>query len=188
MSEGYHIHGAHDHAMEHAVQGGEKLAQKVALLSALLASFGAVVSYMGSYTQTEAMMHKNEAVLNKAHASDQWSFYQSKSTKEHLVRLAADNATNPERRTWFLAEAERYKKEKEEIKHQAEALDEKSQHENELSDKAMHPHHRLAQAMTLIQVAIGLASITVLTARRWLFWAALTSAVASLVLVATALV
>jgi uncharacterized membrane protein YccC len=33
----------------------------------------------------------------------------------------------------------------------------------------MHPHHKLAQAMTLIQIAISLASITVLTRKKWLF-------------------
>jgi hypothetical protein len=33
----------------------------------------------------------------------------------------------------------------------------------------MHPHHRLAQSMTLIQIAIALASITALTRVRWLF-------------------
>lgn len=186
MSEGFHIHGAHDHAVEHAAHGGEGLAQKVALLSALLASFGAIVSYMGGATQTEAMMHKNQAVLEKAHASDQWSFYQSKSTKEHLIKLAAENAPNPDRRAWFQSEAERYKKEKEEIKQKAEALDEKSNHENELSERAMHPHHKLAQAMTFIQVSIGLASITALTGRRWLLWTAVAGTVVSIVLVALA--
>lgn len=33
----------------------------------------------------------------------------------------------------------------------------------------MVPHHKLAQAMTLIQIAISLASITVLTRKKWLF-------------------
>jgi hypothetical protein len=36
----------------------------------------------------------------------------------------------------------------------------------------MHPHHKLAESMTFIQIAISLASITVLTRKRWLFIAA----------------
>ena len=33
----------------------------------------------------------------------------------------------------------------------------------------MRPHHHLAQSLTLIQIAISLASITALTRVRWLF-------------------
>ena len=51
----------------------------------------------------------------------------------------------------------------------AEALEAESEKANEKSEHAMHPHHKLAQAMTLIQIAISLASITVLTRKKWLF-------------------
>ena len=34
----------------------------------------------------------------------------------------------------------------------------------------MHVHHRWAQAMTLIQVSIALAAITLLTRKPWLQW------------------
>ena len=34
----------------------------------------------------------------------------------------------------------------------------------------MHVHHRWAQAMTLIQIAIALAAITLLTRNKWLQW------------------
>ena len=34
----------------------------------------------------------------------------------------------------------------------------------------MHVHHRWAQSMTLIQVAIALAAITLLTRKKWLQW------------------
>ena len=32
----------------------------------------------------------------------------------------------------------------------------------------MHQHHRWAQAMTAVQIAISLAAITLLTRKRWL--------------------
>lgn len=50
----------------------------------------------------------------------------------------------------------------------------------------MHPHHHLAQAMTLIQIAISLASITVLTRARWLFAVGAIAAVGGLSLWALA--
>ncbi len=46
----------------------------------------------------------------------------------------------------------------------------------------MHPHHKLAQAMTLVQIAISLASITVLTRKRWLFYVAGAAAAGGIVL------
>jgi hypothetical protein len=36
----------------------------------------------------------------------------------------------------------------------------------------MHQHHRWAEAMTAVQIAISLAAITLLTRKRWLFWGA----------------
>ncbi len=164
----FHVHGAHEHAVEHDAQHGPGLAQYVAIFTAVLSTLGAIVSYQGGASQNEAMLYKNEAVLKKAQASDQWAFYQSKSSKGHLMELAADLAT-PDKRAAYKAQAEKYAMEKMEIKKQAEALDEASNKANERSEQALHPHHKQAQAMTLIQIAISLASITALTRVRWLF-------------------
>jgi len=138
---------------------------------------GAVFAYQGGATQSDAMMYKNEAVLRRTEASDQWAFYQAKSTKQHLVELAADMAP-PDKRAGYAAEAERYKQEKKEIQARAEALEAETKRFNELSERALHPHHRLAQATTLVQIAISIAAITVLTRRRWLLWTAAAAAVA----------
>ena len=168
MSEEFHVHGAHDHAVEHQAHGGDNLAGYVAIFTAILASVGAVVSYQGGDTQNQAMLFKNEAVLKKTQASDQWSFYQAKSNKGHLMELAADLAP-ANKRDHYRAQIEKYENDKKDIKLKAEALELESEHANEKSEHAMHPHHKLAQAMTLIQIAISLASITVLTRKKWLF-------------------
>ena len=47
---GVHVHGAHDHAVEHEAQKGG-LGQQVAIFSAVLATVGAVVSFLGGHTQ-----------------------------------------------------------------------------------------------------------------------------------------
>jgi hypothetical protein len=169
MSEDhFHVHGAHDHAVEHEAQHGPGLGQHVAIFTALLATIGAIVSYQGGASQNEAMLYKNEAVLQKSLASDQWNYYQAKSTKGHLMEMAAALAP-ADKQEFYHHEAEKYKKEKEEIKLKAEGLEKKYESANQASEQAMHPHHHLAQAMTLIQIAISLASITVLTRTRWLF-------------------
>jgi hypothetical protein len=179
MSEGFHVHGAHDHAVEHGAHGGDSLAGQVAIFTAILASVGAIVSYQGGDTQNQAMLFKNEAVLKKTQASDQWSFYQAKSNKGHLMELAADMAP-ASKRGYYKTQIEKYENDKKEIKAKAETLESESEKANEQSEHAMHPHHKLAQSMTLIQIAISLASITVLTRKKWLFAVAAISAACGL--------
>ncbi len=172
---GFHVHGPHDHAVEHGAESGDSLASRVAVVTAILATVGAVVSYQGGATQNEAMLYKNEAVLKKAEASDQWAYYQAKGNKQNLAELAMGLAP-VEKQAFYKQEVERYKQEKTEIKLHAEKLDAESRKADEASEAAMHPHHRLARALTLMQVAISLASITVLTRKTWLFWGALGTA------------
>jgi hypothetical protein len=138
-------------------------------MTAILSTVGAVFAYQGGATQSDAMMYKNEAVLRRTEASDQWNFYQAKSNKQHLAELAAVIAP-PDKRAAYEAEVGRYKQEKKEIQAKAEALEAETKRFNELSEHALHPHHRLAQATTMVQIAISLAAITVLTRKRWLFW------------------
>ena len=163
----FHVHGAHEHAVEHGSPSAKGLAQYVAIFTAVLSTCGAVISYQGGETQTEAMLLKNEAVLKKAEASDQWAYYQSKSSKGHLVELALE--LDPDKAAVYREKLNKYENEKAEIKRKAEELDKAAKDANERSEKMLGPHYRLSQAMTFIQIAISLASITILTRKKWLF-------------------
>lgn len=190
----FHVHGAHDHAVEHEAQHeaehaahhGPGLAQQVAIFTAILSTVGAIISYQGGHTQNEALLYKNESVLKKAEASNQWNYYQAKSTKGNLAELASRLATDPEKVAFYKKEVERYNAEKKEIQAAAEKLDAESKAANDKSDQALHPHERLAQSMTLVQIAISLASITVLTRKKWLLSLAGVGAAGGLVLWALA--
>ncbi len=173
---GMHVHGPHDHAVEHEAHGhggghsdGAGLAQYVAIFTAILATIGAIVGYQGGHTQNEALLFKNEAVLQKAAASDQWAFYQAKGIKQNLAELGEKTATTPELKKKYADEAARYKGEKDAIQKEAKHLDELSTEAEKKSAAAMHPHEKLAVSMTFIQIAISLAAICVLTRRRWMF-------------------
>ncbi|MBI3525328.1 MAG: hypothetical protein HY066_12570 [Betaproteobacteria bacterium] len=48
---GFHVHGPHDHAVEHGAQSGDSLASQVVVVTAILATVGALVGYQGGYTQ-----------------------------------------------------------------------------------------------------------------------------------------
>lgn len=163
MSGGhFHVHGPHDHEVEHAAHGGDPFAGRVAVMTAIFATIGALYGYMAGATQNEALLFKNEAAIKTLEASDQWNYYQAKSSKQNLAELGA-TLTTGEQQTKYLAEIERYKKEKDEIMAAAKKLEEAGREAAARSAGAMHVHHRWAQAMMLIQIAIALAAITILT-------------------------
>ncbi len=68
----------------------------------------------------------------------------------------------------YKVEVERYKKEKSDIKTDAEKLEAVSLDWDKKSESQMHLHHRWAQAMTAEQIAIALTAITLLTRKKWM--------------------
>jgi hypothetical protein len=182
MSAGhFHVHGPHDHELEHAAHSADPLAGRIAVMTAIFATIGALFGYMAGATQNEALMFKNEAAIRRTESSDQWNFYQAKSGKQNLAELGA-TLTTGEQQARYQKEVDRYKKEKEDIMVDAKKLEEASRAAEQKSEAAMHNHHRWAQAMTLIQIGIALAAITILTRNKAMGYAALGVAGASVVL------
>ncbi|PTT92692.1 DUF4337 domain-containing protein [Pelomonas sp. HMWF004] len=168
-SGGFHVHGPHDHELEHAAQHEPKgFAGQLAVITAILATVGAFFSYMGGATQANAALYKNDAAIKKTEASNQWNFYQAKSSKQNLSELAFDLTTSDEQKAKYKEKIARYEKEKADIKTAAEKLEAESKHFDEQSGEQMHQHHRWAQATTALQVSIALAAITLLTKKRWM--------------------
>ena len=70
MSGGhFHVHGPHDHAVEHAAQGGghggkhgeggDNFVSRIAVATAILSTLGAVGGYEAGHTQNAARLYKN---------------------------------------------------------------------------------------------------------------------------------
>ena len=94
MSEGhFHVHGPHDHEVEHAAHRGDPFAGRIAMMSAIFATIGALFGYMAGATQNDALLFKNEATIRTPEASDQSNFYQAKSSKQNLAELGATLTT-----------------------------------------------------------------------------------------------
>jgi len=170
MSEGFEVPSPHEHHVEHVTKNahahGDSFASKIAVMTAIMATVGALLSYQAGSSESEAAMDKNNAAIKKTEASNEWNYYQAKSSRQNLSELAAhipgvDSAH-------YTAEVQRYKKEKEAVKEKAEALEAEATVWDEKSEQVLHQHHRWAQAMTAIQIAISLAAITLLTRKEWL--------------------
>ena len=173
MSHGhFHVHGPHDHSLEHAAQHGEAdtFAGRIAVTTAILATVGALMAYEGGATQANAGMFKNNAAIKKTEASNQWNYYQAKSSKQNLAELALSLAATPEKQEFYRQEIARYDKEKRQIKVDADQLEAEAKDWDARSDAELHLHHRWAQATTALQIAIALSAIALLTRRNWLLW------------------
>lgn len=145
------------------------MTNQIAMFTAIIATVGAIFSYMGGATQASAGLFKNDAAIKKTEAANQWAYYQSKSTKQSLTELAYELAAE-NKKPGLAVKLERYEQEKNAIKQKAEALEAESLALDERSEAQMHQHHRWAQATTALQVAIALAAIALLTRKKWLEW------------------
>jgi len=170
MPEDFEVPSPHEqhleHVTEHAHARGDNFASKIAVMTAIMATIGALLSYQAGSTESEAAMDKNNAAIKKTEAANQWNYYQAKSSRQNLSELAIHipglDAAH------YTAEAQRYGTEKEAVRKKAEALEAEAREWDEKSEMVLHQHHRWAQAMTAIQIAISLAAITLLTRKEWL--------------------
>ena len=172
---GFYVNGDHNHELEHAAQGGhgehdEKgktgMIGQIAVITAVIATVGAIFAYMGGATQANAGLYKNNAAIKKTEASNQWNFFQAKSTKQSLAEVSRDLSADSVKDK-YQAKIDRYEKEKNEIKLAAEKLEKESTDWDKQSDEQMHQHHRWAQATTVLQISIAMAAIALLTRKRW---------------------
>ena len=124
-AHGFHVHGPHDHELEHAAHSGDPFSARIAVMTAILATIGALFGYMVGATQNDALLFKNDSAIRRTEASDQWNFYQAKSSKQNLAELGATLASG-DAAVRFKSEVERYNKEKQDIITIALALEKRS--------------------------------------------------------------
>ncbi|WP_300631266.1 DUF4337 domain-containing protein [Pseudomonas sp.] len=170
MSEAFEVPSPHEKHLEHTTEQahgrGDTFASRIAVMTAIMATVGAMLSYQAGSSESTAAMDKNNAAILKTEAANQWNYYQAKSSRQNLAELATHipgvDAAH------YRGEVERYKNQKEDVRRQAEQLEATSLEWDRKSEETLHQHHRWAQAMTAIQIAISLAAITLLTRKEWL--------------------
>ena len=145
-----HLHEQVQHSAEHS---GENWISWVALSTAILAVLAAIAGLLSG-------KHANEAMMSQIEASDQWGYYQAKSIKASVLdaKIALSTAPNES----DAAKRDRYEKEQEEIKTEAE-------HKQSEAKSNFHQHEVFARGVTMFQIAIAIAAISALTKKRR-FW------------------
>ena len=155
------LHELHEHAIEGQHDSG---LAPVSLTMAILAVLVAGVTLLGHRAHTEE-------VLLQTKATDQWAYFQAKNIRQHnydlfLDMLALNEGKSGERaerlRKKYEKQIERYKDEQKEIEIEARKLVAESEHERKRAD-------RFDLGEGVLEAALVMASITLLTRRR-IFW------------------
>jgi len=168
VSEEFEVRGVHeDHMDEAAGRDPQGMAGRLAVITAMLATLGAMFSYMAGATQAEAALLKNDAAIAKTEASNQWNYYQAKGNKQNLSELGLELARDA-RKPFFADQVQHYQAQKAAIKPIAEKYEQNSLDFDKQSEAQMHHHHRWAQATMLLQIGIAMAAIALLTRKQWL--------------------
>ena len=167
---GFHVHGPHDHELEHAAGGAHgNFGGRLAVITAILATIGAIFSYMSGVTEVEAMRLENDAAIRRNEADNRWGNALTTAGRLHLAEFTAELVPETRKAT-FLEQARQLAVERDAEKAAAERLDAEAVTLDERSDAQLHRHHRWAQATTVLQIAIAMAAIALLTRRGWLVW------------------
>lgn len=172
----------HDELVERAK---DRYTKRVALLTAVYAVLLAITSLGGNNAAKEMMLAQQQV-------TDQWAFYQSKAMREHLYRsqrqqLEAqllERQDGMAKAAWenydrlireMSAEEGRYRDEKKGIEKGAKELE-------ATRDRNMSKDPYFDYAEVLLQIAIVMASIAILSSSRPVLWLSVGSATAGTIL------
>jgi hypothetical protein len=151
------------------------LLRNIALTTALLAALGAVAALRAGDTVNEALVLKTEAGRAQAEASDQWAYYQAKGIKGAVQEGA--------RQAWLAAgktpppaieqAIQKYSAEQRTIDKAARDKEQERDDESKRADQLLERHHRFANSVAFIQVAIALGAVAALTQNRLIWFGSL---------------
>ena len=152
---------------EHVVEAAQVHNDKrTALLIAVLALFLALVETGGKGAQTTALSANIEA-------SDLWAFFQARTVRQTVVRTAAEMApllADPARAAEVEAQAGRWRADERRWESEPEKGDgrrelaERAKAAERARDRAMAAHHLFEVGSGALQVAIVVASASIITA------------------------
>ncbi len=155
----------------------------LAITTAIVAVLAALASLQSGNFSNQALLEKNNAILDQSKASDQWSYYQAKGIKKNLAESFYQQFNDSK----LKGQADRYAKEQADIKKQAEDYQRQVELANQKSEQLIEKHHKTAYAVTFFQIAITLSAITALLKRRPLWYLSLLLAVVGLYFLAIGL-
>lgn len=165
---------SHHISEHHAEESG---ASHFAMRSAVTASILAVGAALASLASGHAA---NEAIVKTVEASDQWSYYQAKSTKaqifegERTLLSALSTKVAPAELAGFDKKIKQYEHDKVTVQKNARGLEDASREE-------FARHQKFSIAVAAFQIGIVLSSVAIITRNSWLYYESLFAGICGVV-------
>jgi hypothetical protein len=159
-------HEQHERAQETA-HAHDPFTSRVSITVAVLALLAATVGSLETVEAGAAITASGEAVLAQDKATDAWGEYQADSLKRQIYGIAADaGGANAAR---YHATSDRQQAAQRGV--QVQAREDEAERDRALAASRRHEarHHRLTAAATLLEIAIAICTVAIITRRR-LFW------------------
>lgn len=130
------------------------------IAAAVVAVLAALTNLQAMQRSTQSLMQKNDAIVALTRASDTYNYYQAKATKEDIYKAAilAGKPPDPELRRI----ADKEDREKRPVLEKAREFDRQAAEANERSEHFLRSQETLEIAVTMLQVAIVVLSISTL--------------------------
>ncbi len=187
-----------DKIKERAEEGGsgrpgsfshQRFIRLLAATTAIFAVFAAVAALASGNYANEALFKANQAVLSQDRATDTWGEYQADGLKRiayanAAVSLQQQGATGKPVQD-ALDNATREGAKQPPLMQRALCLQTEASRLQKESDEQLQHHHRFAFAVTLFQVAIGLAALGALVNVQPLWWLSMLAGLAGILLFAS---
>ena len=177
-----------DRAAEKEKQKKESWTKYTSISLVFMAVLAAVATQWSGKYSTRSLSSLNEATFLQAKAADKWSYYQSKSIKQNLYEVNRDNlkmepanggAAGPggvekdavidKKVADFNARIARYETEKQQIRVEAEDFEKQKEEMRTFAKQAGAMSGKMGFAVSLLQIAIALSSVCLVTKRKG-FW------------------
>jgi hypothetical protein len=171
---------------KHQLEHEERVDRRLVSRAAITATIMAVLAALGSLLSGHAV---NEAIIKQAQATDQWEYYQAQATKQHLFEgdgrvlvslLQAGTKDNAQALhnavKEFKSLSDKYGDEKEDLKLKAEGVEKQS-------EQRFSEHEQFSLAVACFQIAIVLASVSMMLQQKWLYNASLSTGIVGLIFI-----
>ncbi len=161
---------------EHAHHAQEPFDKRVAATMAIIAALLAIVSVLGSHYSTETL-------LSQQLASDEWSYYQGKTTRRYIAQathdsVAAVKGDHPA--------AAKYAKDEAKYTTDATEIQEKAREFEKERTKSSHIANRFHFGEVFLEMAIVFSSLSILSKKRSLYFGGMTAALVGILISFTA--
>jgi hypothetical protein len=151
-----------DRAQEKAIEARErKWFNAVALSAGIISALAAIAAMQGNYLA-------NEGMLAQIHGNDQWSLYESKSTKRHIEQNTVTilRALGKQEPSSLDKELKKLGDDQRESQSKANELE-------KVAGEDLEKHERFAYSVAAFQIAISLCAVAALLKRKPVWYMAL---------------